>query len=181
MYRSNMGEVETTQTGWSRAKKGWVGLVAFCLVVVAIGIYLFATPPKASNNTPPPDQSKTTGVITVPGTPAEGQASTATPTITLGGNWTGRDPSTIGFSGDAGNVVSDLSWPTWTASGAVGHGTWESETCVPDCATGSTVPYPATITLSAPVNGQFTALVEQTHGMTQHYTLPGTNVGPWGS
>jgi hypothetical protein len=159
--------------------------------VVAVGIVVLmgsTTPANdGSNGGSPPG---TSGVITVPApthtgsgstTPSSSNPAQGLPTITLGGTWTGREPSTIGFSGDAGNVVTNIAWASWTDAGAIGHGTWESESCVPDCATGSTVPYPATITLSHLTGGQFTALVEQTHGMSQSYALPGTTVGPWGS
>lgn len=94
-------------------------------------------------------------------------------------DWTGREPSIIYFSGDSGNIVSGLTW-SWTATRAVGHGTWGYESCDPDCAQGTTAPYPAVVTLSGPVGGQFTKGVEQTsgpHAFTEHFTLPSTAIG----
>ena len=61
------------------------------------------------------------------------------------------------------------------ATEAVGNGTWTYESCVPDCATGPTAAYPATVTLSHPVGGQFTQGVERTtgsHAFTNNFTLP---------
>jgi hypothetical protein len=74
MYRSDMGERRGRQTRgrWSRATKAWIGLVTFCLVVVAIGIFIFANPPSTENKQLPPTNSGTTSQITVPGTPASG-------------------------------------------------------------------------------------------------------------
>jgi hypothetical protein len=50
--------------------------VAFCLVVVAIGIFIFANPPSTNSKAPAPHNSGTTGEITVPGTPASGMPAT---------------------------------------------------------------------------------------------------------
>ncbi len=74
MYRSEMVESSRghTRARWSRATKGWVALVTFCVVVVAIGIFIFANPPSTDNKQPPPTNSGTTSQITVPGTPASG-------------------------------------------------------------------------------------------------------------
>jgi hypothetical protein len=178
-------DTSVAEDGWVRAAR----VVVRLLVVVAVGFavtigILVGTSSSSHNNPSDNDTQGNSGVITIPTTTSiAGQtaAHANLPTISLGGTWTGRQPTTIGFSGDAGNVVSDIAWASWTDTGAVGHGTWDSESCVPSCATGSTIPYAATITLSDPVGGQFTALIEQTHGMSQSYTLPGTNVGPWGS
>ena len=89
--------------------------------------------------------------------------------------WTGREPNTMGFSVDEGNIVTNLMWSSWTTTQAVGNGTWTYDDCVPDCAGGSTTPYPATIVLSDPVNGVFTYMTETTagpHGLTSTYTYP---------
>ena len=69
------------------------------------------------------------------------------PTATLGG-WTGIEPSLMQFSGDAGNIVSDIDWSTWNDQDAVGRGEWGYDDCTPDCAGGKVTDYPTTITLS---------------------------------
>ena len=81
----------------------------------------------------------------------------------------------IYFSGDSGDITSHLVWSTWSADRAVAHGTWNYLDCKPNCATGNSTPYPVTITLTTPVGGKFTRLVEQTsgpHGYTQTFVAP---------
>jgi hypothetical protein len=98
----------------------------------------------------------------------------STPTATFG-QWTGRQPATIYFSGDAGDIATGLTWTLWSQTEAVGHGTRDILGCVPTCAQGSSTPYPVTITLTKPVNGQFTSLVELTAkgtGMTETFAAP---------
>jgi hypothetical protein len=107
----------------------------------------------------------------------------ASPTIDLPvahfANWTGRSPSDIYFSSDSGNIVSGLNW-SWTATQAVGHGTWGYESCNPSCAQGGSTPYPAVVTLSGAAGGQFTRGVEQTsgpHGGSFDFVLPSADIG----
>ncbi len=99
-------------------------------------------------------------------TPAGSEAPL--PTITLlssgGSTWTGIEPAVIGFSGDAGDVVTAVTWTSWTPSKAVGEGTWGRDDCVPNCAEGTVTDYRATLTLSHPVGGRFTIVVEETTG-----------------
>ncbi len=89
----------------------------------------------------------------------------ALPVLTVG-SYTGTEPAYIGFSGDAGNVVTSITWASWTATGATGTGTSNIQGCVPNCAQGSETPVSATITLSDPVGGQFTAYTETRNGST---------------
>jgi hypothetical protein len=39
----------------------------------------------------------------------------------------GREPSLIDFRGDAGNVVTDITWSSWTGTQAVGKGTSDGD------------------------------------------------------
>ena len=97
--------------------------------------------------------------------------------------YSGRYPRTVDFSGDAGNIVSRITWIQWGPSQAVGYGTWTYQDCVPDCASGSQTPYPATITLSQSAGGRYTKLVETTagpHGFTTVDYL-GSNAWPEGA
>ena len=73
-------------------------------------------------------------------------------------------PTAIGLSADAGNIVSGITWASWTSTEAVGYGTWTYDNCIPSCAAGSTAPYPATIVLFDPIGGKFTMLTETTGG-----------------
>jgi hypothetical protein len=94
------------------------------------------------------------------GMPQEPPTSTL-PSVTIA-SWTGREPVRIYFSGDGGNVATGLTWSLWSQTVAVGHGVRDELGCVPDCAQGSSTPYPVTLTLSDPVGGVFVSLLEQT-------------------
>jgi hypothetical protein len=117
-----------------------------------------------------------TSSTTAPAAPATPLGPTATFAGVSGpSTWTGVEPTTIQFSADAGNIVSGIRWTSWTAQSAVGTGTWGYENCQPNCATGSHTDFPATIKLSVPSRGQFTALTEiqsGPHGQTFNYGLP---------
>ena len=80
--------------------------------------------------------------------------------------YSGIKPAMIDYSADGGNVVTSITWSSWTADSAVGNGTSNLQGCVPNCAEGTETPVPATITLSDPVNGQFTASTEVRDGQT---------------
>jgi hypothetical protein len=100
---------------------------------------------------------------------------TTLPTVTLG-TWTGIEPALMQFSGDAGNIVTDIDWSSWNDNSAVGEGTWPYDDCIPDCAGGAVKDYPARITLSSPSGGRFTELTEDQSGpfgQTFTFTLPG--------
>jgi hypothetical protein len=97
------------------------------------------------------------------------------PTATLGA-WTGIEPSLMQFSGDAGNIVTNIGWSSWSDQSAVGRGEWGYDDCVPDCAQGAVTDYPTTITLSDPSGGRFTQLSEEQSGpfgSTFDFVLPG--------
>ena len=78
--------------------------------------------------------------------------------------YSGIRPVYIDFSGDAGDVVTHISWSSWTATRAAGTGTSDVESCVPDCADGSVTAVSTSIVLSDPVNGKFTAIDESRDG-----------------
>lgn len=157
------------------------GLLTLALVGGACGSSSSTSP--TSGSTPVSSSvSSSTTATTAPGasgTDNGAPPSSAAPNIdnlpkAVFAGWTGRRPSTIAFSGDSTNIVSGLTW-SWTSTTAVGHGTWTFESCDPNCAAGASTPYPATVTLSDPVGGEFTKGIEQTsgpHGSTYDFTLP---------
>ena len=51
---------------------------------------------------------------------------------------------------DGGMIVTDITWKTWTTTGATGTGTYSQNMCEPSCAEGSRVDVPVTIKLSEP-------------------------------
>ena len=106
-------------------------------------------------------------------------ADSGVPTVTING-WTGREPAAIYFSGDAGDIATGLTWTTWNQTEAVGHGTRNELGCVPDCAQGTSTAYPVTITMTRPLGGRFTSIVEQTadsKGTTNTFTAPDLGQG----
>ena len=80
--------------------------------------------------------------------------------------WSGIRPTTIGFSGDGGNIVTRIHWKSWNQTGAVGTGTSDIQGCIPNCAQGSETPVSTKVTFSIPVNGHFTKVIEVRHGTT---------------
>jgi len=89
--------------------------------------------------------------------------------------YSGIEPTVIAFSGDATNIISNITWSSWGQDTATGDGTWNDLGCVPDCASGTQTPYPATVELSSPHNGVFTHIVETTtgpQGFVQTFTYP---------
>ena len=86
-------------------------------------------------------------------------ASRDTPTLTVA-HWSGREPSALYFSADAGNVVTDLGWKAWGRTLAFGEGESVIQSCVPSCAQGADMPVRAYVVLSLPRHGRFTHLTE---------------------
>lgn len=134
------------------------------------------SPPATTTTTAPVKVSAvtSTGTALPQSAPPVSSAPIPANTITIGA-WTGVKPQTIWFSGDSGNVVTNIVWSSWSPSTGVGQGSWNYDNCVPDCAQGTETPYSATITVSNPSSGQFTQLTEaQTgpHGQTYVFTLP---------
>src|SRR5580692_9339371 len=104
------------------------------------------------------------------GTATGGQAA-ALPVFVVG-SYSGTKPTMIAYSGDATNVVTGISWGSWTASGATGEGTSDIDSCNPNCAQASPDYVITKITLSDPANGQFTKMTETRNGSTTTFTYP---------
>ncbi|HEY1004649.1 MAG TPA: serine/threonine-protein kinase [Streptosporangiaceae bacterium] len=130
------------------------------------------TTPAASSTAPsaPASTAATTPVSTPASTAVAGQAQL--PVLTVGG-YTGMKPTEIAYSGDATNVVTKITWSSWTGTGASGQGTSDIDSCNPNCAQAPPNLVPTTVTLSAPVNGRFTKMTETRNGSTSTYTYPG--------
>lgn len=114
-----------------------------------------------------------------------GNASPSTRTaastpVFIAGFYRGRRPRNIAISGDGGNIVTGLQWSQWTATRATGKGTSDIQGCVPNCASGTETPVTTTITLSKPMHGYFTKLVEPRDGQTEAFTYtPGHLPDNW--
>jgi serine/threonine protein kinase len=130
----------------------------------------------SSSSTSTSSSSSTTGA-TSPSQPAATTSapasSTALPVLAVG-SYSGMRPTEIGYSGDGTNVVTGLTWSSWTATGATGTGTSDIDSCVPSCAAASPNNVSTTVTLSDPVSGHFTQMTESRNGSTTSYTYPGT-------
>ena len=88
----------------------------------------------------------------------------------VAGQWAGIEPSQIDYSADAGNIVTELVWSSWTRTQAVGQGMSDIQSCVPNCAQGAENPATTTITLLHPENGHFTQMTENRNGLTTDYS-----------
>jgi hypothetical protein len=55
------------------------------------------------------------------------------------------------LSGDSTAILDKMTWRTWSATEAVGTGTYELNGCNPSCAAGPVYPVPAVVTLTDPV------------------------------
>jgi hypothetical protein len=55
------------------------------------------------------------------------------------------------LSGDSTGFLYRMTWRTWSATEAVGTGTYKVDGCSPNCAAGTVYPLPTVVTLSQPV------------------------------
>jgi len=62
-----------------------------------------------------------------------------------------RPTSILLACGDGDTFLHNLTWSSWTPTGASGTGTLTADTCTPDCAGGTFVSLPTTVHLSYPV------------------------------
>jgi hypothetical protein len=99
--------------------------------------------------------------------------------VLTAGSYTGREPSTVYFSGDAGNVVTGLSWVNWTPTGATGDGESYIDNCIPDCAGGKMTKVLTEIVLTNPIDGRFTTITETRNHTTESFYYPAA--WPWGA
>jgi hypothetical protein len=68
-----------------------------------------------------------------------------------------------------GRIVN-LTWSSWSESGAVGHGMVEGDDCLPNCAEGKISYSPEVLTLSDAVQGRYTRITVQANGQTNSLT-----------
>jgi hypothetical protein len=165
---------------------------AFLSVEAAVGWSTEGTYTLTATTTTAPSRTPTTTTVPVPTlttkapnpTPTTTTVPVPTPTTTPillpvlyipRASYRGIKPTQIGFSGDSSNDVTNITWSSWTGTSATGAGTWMFESCNPNCASGPTIDYPATIQLSDPVDGIFTVLTETTfgpYGGSETWTYP---------
>jgi len=92
--------------------------------------------------------------------------------VLVAGSYHGIKPKQIAFSGDAGNIVTGITWSSWTATLAIGSGTSDIDTCIPSCAAAPTDLVATMLVLSQPVGGHFTVISEKRNGTTEAFVYP---------
>jgi hypothetical protein len=102
--------------------------------------------------------------------PAANNAPAAGAPKLVVGRWAGVEPSQIDYSADGGNIVTELIWTSWKQTQAIGQGTSDIQSCVPNCAQGAENPVTTTIKLLDPENGHFTQMTENRNGITSDYS-----------
>jgi hypothetical protein len=130
-----------------------------------------ASTPASRRTGAAPSPSPARGQTAKPAPAASVAAATTLPDLTAG-SYTGERPARIVFDASSGNVVTGISWASWTASGATGSGQSELGLCLPVCLQAGQVP--TTVVLSDPVHGRFTQLTESRAGSSVAYTYPGS-------
>src|SRR5580698_6089177 len=92
------------------------------------------------------------------------------------------------LSGDSTAILYAMTWTTWSASAAVGSGTYKLDDCSPNCAQGTMYPVAAVVTLSQPVKAcspsgtrwfWSRASFEFPHGLPKALQGPDAPENPW--
>jgi len=154
----------------ARRRVGMITAAVILAFVLAAAGTLIGLELSGQFNHKPTTGSSGTPTASATGTATGGQAA-ALPVLVVG-SYSGTKPTMIAYSGDATNVVTGISWGTWSASGATGEGTSDIDSCNPSCAQASPDYVITKITLSSPANGQFTKMTETRNGSTTTYTYP---------
>ena len=129
------------------------------------------TSSSAAASSPAASASASASTSPTPTTSATPSSSATLPVLVVG-SYSGMKPAEIAYSGDSTNVVTGMTWSSWTATSATGTGTSDIDSCVPSCAAASPNPVTTTVTLSDPVDGHFTQMSETRNGTTTNYTYP---------
>ena len=103
---------------------------------------------------------------------ASSTTAPATLPVLVAGSYHGIKPKEIDFSADAGNIVTGITWSSWTATRAIGSGTSDIDTCIPSCAAAPTDLVATMLVLSQPVDGHFTVISEVRNNTTQAFVYP---------
>lgn len=120
--------------------------------------------PNSATIAPTTIATSTTSLPMTSTTTAPPATSAPTSPLFTAGTYSGTEPSTIDFSPGCCSVITGISWSSWTSAQAQGTGTFQYDTCANGCVNGPFDPYPAVITLSGPIGGQFTVLTRSISG-----------------
>ena len=127
----------TTNARRARRIAGWAGIACAALLVTACNSSGSSAVASVSSAPPPP-----TGTSTFL---AQGQDINGTLLHTPACN------SGCPLSGDSTAILDKMTWRTWSATEAVGTGTYKLDGCDPNCAAGPVYPVATVVTLSHPV------------------------------
>lgn len=94
------------------------------------------------------------------------QAAPAAAPVLSVNNYSGIRPGGIYLSGDAGYIITNITWADWGPNTATGTGTSSIQGCVPSCAEGSETPVTTTVVLSGVQGGRFTHYSSTRNGDT---------------
>jgi hypothetical protein len=148
----------------ARQVAGWAGIACAALLLTACNSQ--ASPPAAVTSSVPATQaSPPAPASSSPATPAPATTPSTAVRETAASTFLaqGQDingsllfmPACNGFgcalSGDSTSFLAKMTWSTWSATEAVGTGTYKVDGCNPDCAAGPIYPVATEVTLSDPV------------------------------
>jgi hypothetical protein len=148
----------------ARQVAGWTGIACAALLVTACNSQ--ASPSAAVTSSAPATQASSPApASSSPATPAPAATPSTAVLQTAASTFLaqGQDingsllfmPACNGFgcalSGDSTSFLAKMTWSTWSATEAVGTGTYKVDGCNPDCAAGPIYPVATVVTLSHPV------------------------------
>ena len=148
----------------ARQVAGWAGIACAALLVTACNSQ--ASPSAAvTSSAPATHASPAAPASSSPATPAPATTPSTAVRETAASTYLaeGQDingsllfmPACTGFgcalSGDSTSFLAKMTWSTWSATEAVGTGTYKVDGCNPDCAAGPIYTVATVVTLSNPV------------------------------
>jgi hypothetical protein len=168
----------TTNAPRARQLTAWTGIAAVAVLLTACtSSTSSAASPAASSpgtastsGTGPASAAASAGSAAPPGAPASPVASPGVPASPAGTDISlaeGQDlngpllhePICGGYgcqlSGDSTAFLFQMTWTAWSATEAVGIGTYKLNDCEPNCAAGHVYPVHTVVTLSQPVKACF--------------------------
>ena len=92
---------------------------------------------------------------------SQGAASSAAPEVVIygcGGQPVGQPAGFVLLCGDGGESLQSLTWSGWGGPNTTAAGQLRENTCIPDCATGGSHSYSATVTVSGLTGGLYTSM-----------------------
>jgi hypothetical protein len=134
--------------------------VAAAGAIACLSLLATACGSSGSPAAPAPGSTSAAPASSAPaGSPAAAGAQTAANTFLAPGQDINATPlhapACTGYgcslSGDGTAVLYQITWTTWSATKAVGTGTYKLDACNPSCAAGPVDPVPAVVTFSQPV------------------------------